>query len=191
MMSSRPPTSLAPATPWLSADAPWLSTAARVLLAAVFAAAGWPKLLDPEGTVRSVRAFRILPEELVRPFAYGLPVVELGLAVLLLVGLGTRLAGAAIAALLLVFVAGIAAAWARGLAIECGCFGGGGATVADPVPGHVRDLLRDLLLLGAAGLLVLRPRSRWSLDGALGRHPEPTDPPSARRPGAPDVRRTR
>lgn len=173
---------------------PWASTAARALLAVVFVAAGWPKLLDPEGTVRSVRAFQILPETLVRPFAYGLPMFELVLALLLVLGLGTRLAGFASGLLMVVFLVGIASAWARGLAIDCGCFGSTGATVADPVPGYVRDIARDLLFLGAASLLVVRPRSRFSLDGALGLHPAPTaatpeDP--ARQDGAPDARSTR
>jgi uncharacterized membrane protein YphA (DoxX/SURF4 family) len=152
---------------------PWLSTAARLFLAGILAFAGWPKLLDAEGTVRSVRAFQILPESLVRPFAYGLPMLELVLALLLLVGLGTRIAGAATAVLMIVFLGGIASAWARGLSIDCGCFGNAGTTVPDPVPGYVRDIFRDLLFLGAAVLLVLSPRSRFSVDGLLGLTPEP------------------
>ncbi len=152
---------------------PWLATAARLLLAGVFLAAGWPKFLDTEGTVRSVRAFQILPEGLVRPFAYGLPVVELLLALLLLVGLGTRLAAAATAVLMIVFIGGIGWAWAKGLSINCGCFGNTGTAVADPVPGYVKDILRDLLFLGAASLLVVRPRSRFSVDGLLGLAPAP------------------
>lgn len=174
----------------LTALLPWASTAARVLLAVVFVAAGWPKLLDPEGTVRSVRAFQILPEALVRPVAYGLPMLELVLALLLVLGIGTRLAGFATGLLMVVFLAGIASAWARGLAIDCGCFGSTGAAVADPVPGYVKDIARDLLFLGAASLLVVHPRSRLSLDGALGLHPAPTTDP-ARPDGAPDVRSTR
>ena len=170
---SAPLTRLAASRP---AWQPWLATAARLLLAGVFIAAGWPKFLDTEGTVRSVRAFQILPEGLVRPFAYGLPMLELVLALLLLVGLGTRLAGAATAVLMLVFLGGIASAWARGLDIDCGCFGNAGDKVADPVAGYVRDIARDLLFLGAAVLLTLSPRSRFAVDGPLGLHPEPAAP---------------
>src|SRR5436309_14751811 len=75
---------------------PWLSLAARLVLAVVFAAAGWPKLMDPDGTVRSVRAFRLVPEVFVPALGYGLPMLELVLALLLLVGLLTRWAGAAV-----------------------------------------------------------------------------------------------
>jgi uncharacterized membrane protein YphA (DoxX/SURF4 family) len=153
----------------------WLATLDRLVLAAVFVAAGWPKFLDTEGTVRSVRAFRLLPEALVRPFAYGLPLLELVLAVLLLAGLTTRWAAAVAAGLLAVFLFGIAAAWARGLSIDCGCFGGGGNTVADPVPGYLADLGRDGVLLLLAAALVAWPASRLSADGALGLTPTSRD----------------
>ena len=155
---------------------PWLSTVSRLFLAGVWIWAGWPKITDLEGTVRSVRAFQLVPEAVIRPFAYGLPALELGLALLLLLGLGTRLAAVVTAGLMVMFMFGIAMAWARGLSIDCGCFGNTGATVADPVPGYIRDLFRDLLFLGAAVLLVRWPHSRLSLDAALGvTSPRPTD----------------
>ena len=152
----------------LRAVAPWLSLAARIVLAVVFAVAGWPKLTDPEGTVRSVRAFRLLPEAVAPAFGYALPAVELAIAGLLLVGLATRVAAAGAAVLLVMCMVGIAAAWARGLSIDCGCFGATGATVTDPVRGYVLDLLRDAGLLLLALWLVARPKSRLSLDARLG-----------------------
>jgi uncharacterized membrane protein YphA (DoxX/SURF4 family) len=155
----------------LRAFAPWFSLAARVVLAVVFAVAGWPKLTDPEGTVRSVRAFRLLPEALAPAFGYTLPAVEIALAGLLLVGLVTRVAAAGVAVLLVMFMVGIAAAWARGLSIDCGCFGATGAAVTDPVRGYVVDLLRDAGLLLLAVWLVARPQSRLSLDARLGLTP--------------------
>jgi uncharacterized membrane protein YphA (DoxX/SURF4 family) len=165
------PASGAPARPTAAAfrrARPWLSLAARLVLAAVFAAAGWPKLLDPDGTVRSVRAFRLVPEALVPAFGYGLPMLELALAALLLVGLLTRPAAAVVGVLLVMFMIGIAAAWARGLSIECGCFGASGGPVVDPTRGYALDLLRDAGLLALAVWLVVVPRSRFSLDARLG-----------------------
>src|SRR5262249_58066732 len=69
---------------------PWCSTAGRLVLAGVWGWAGVAKLGDPDAAVRAVRAYDILPETFVKPFAWGLPFVELALAVLLLVGLATR-----------------------------------------------------------------------------------------------------
>ncbi len=156
----------------LAARLPWLSTVIRWGLASVLVAAGWPKFTDPEGTVRSVRAFQLLPEALVRPFAYALPTLELVLAALLVVGLVTRLAALVTAALMVVFMFGIAMAWGRGLSIDCGCFGAGGVP-ADPVAGYVRDLLRDTAFLAGALLVAWRPFGTLSLDALLGvTHPE-------------------
>ena len=104
----------------------WAATLARLLLAAVWAWAALAKISDPDAAVRAVRAYQLLPEALVRPVAWGLPFAELVLAVLLAVGLATRLAAAGSAVLLGLFMVAIAAAWARGLQIHCGCFGGGG-----------------------------------------------------------------
>ncbi len=147
---------------------PWLSTAARVFLAVVFFAAGWPKFTDRAGTVRSVRAFKLVPEAIVHPFAYALPTIELLLALALLLGLLTRFASVAIAGLLLMFMFGIVMAWSRGLSLDCGCFGHTGATVVDAVPGYIKDLFRDTGFLLAAVFLVRWPVSRFSLDGLLG-----------------------
>jgi uncharacterized membrane protein YphA (DoxX/SURF4 family) len=155
----------------LRAATPWISLGARLVLAVVFAVAGWPKLTDPDGTLRSVRAFRLVPEAVVPAFGYALPALELVLALLLLVGLVTRLAAAGVGVLLVMFIVGISAAWARGLSIDCGCFGTTGATVTDPVRGYVLDLVRDLALLALACWLVARPRSRFSADRWIGLGP--------------------
>jgi uncharacterized membrane protein YphA (DoxX/SURF4 family) len=143
-----------------------LSTVARLLAGGVFAVSGWTKAVDIEATVRAVRAYDLLPESLVRVTGTGLPVLELGLAALLLTGLATRLAAGATALLALVFLVGVSSAWARGLSIECGCFGNGGFT-SNPVPGYVREIVLNAALLGIAAWLLRHPASRFSLDGAL------------------------
>jgi uncharacterized membrane protein YphA (DoxX/SURF4 family) len=150
---------------------PWLTTAARLFLAGVFLWAGWPKLLDSEGTVRSVRAFRLLPEAVVPTFGYALPMVELSLAALLLAGLFTRVAALVTAGMMVMFLFGIGSAWARGLSIDCGCFGNAGTLVNDPVPGYIRDLLRDTGFLLVALALARWPLGRLSADRLLGLTP--------------------
>ena len=64
------------------------------------------------------------------------------------------------------FLVGVGSAWARGLSIECGCFGNGGFT-SNPVPGYVREIALDTVLIGLAAWLLRHPASRFSLDGAL------------------------
>ena len=147
---------------------PWAATTARLLLAGVWAWAALAKISDPDAAVRAVRAYQLLPEALVRPVAWGLPFAELALAVLLAVGLATRLAAAVSAVLLALFIVAIAAAWARGLQIDCGCFGGGGAAMGVRASDYLLELVRDAGLLVVAALLAWRPQSRLSLDSQLG-----------------------
>jgi uncharacterized membrane protein YphA (DoxX/SURF4 family) len=142
---------------------PWCSTAARLVLAGVWAWAGVAKLGDPDAAVRAVRAYDILPEGLVKSFAWGLPFVELALAVLLLLGLATRPAAWASVGLLLVFLGATASVWGRGLQIDCGCFGGGGQAGADATR-YLREMGRDGLFLCLAILVAAGAPSRLALD---------------------------
>ena len=156
---------------------PWASTAARLALAGVLGVAGLLKLPDPAQSVRAVRAYELLPEGWVQLVGYGLPVLEVALAALLLLGLATRLAAVGAAVLMVVFLVGVSSAAARGLTIDCGCFGGGG-TVGPAETRYTAELVRDAGLLGAALLLVRWPGSWLSLDRLLApsapaAHPEP------------------
>jgi uncharacterized membrane protein YphA (DoxX/SURF4 family) len=146
----------------LDTAAPWLATAARALLGGVFLVAGALKLPDPAAAERAVRAYRLLPEALVGPVAFGLPVLEIAVGLALLAGVFVRTAALGSAVLLAVFVAAVASAWARGLQIDCGCFGGGGQVAAGRTayPGEVA---RDLALLLVALALARWPASRLAL----------------------------
>ncbi|MGC4894562.1 MauE/DoxX family redox-associated membrane protein [Micromonospora sp. DT31] len=146
---------------------PWLGVAARLGLAAVWLFAGATKVGDLAASGRAVNAYQVLPYDLATVIGAALPFVELALGVLLLVGLATRLTAGVSAALLVVFIAGIASAWARGLAIDCGCFGTGGELAAGETPRYLPEILRDLGFLALAGFLLIWPRTPFSVDGAL------------------------
>lgn len=148
-------------------DARWASTAARAVIGLVFAFSGFTKVVDIDATIRSVRAYDLLPESIVSTVGSALPVLELALALLLLTGLLTRAAAIITVPLSGAFFIGVASAWARGLSIQCGCFGNGGLTV-HPVPGYVRELVLNAILIAAAVWLIRHPASRWSLDTTLG-----------------------
>jgi uncharacterized membrane protein YphA (DoxX/SURF4 family) len=151
-----------------------VSTLARIGAGGVFAVSGSTKVVDIDGTIRSVRAYQLLPESIVPTVGTALPVLELALALLLLTGLLTRVAALITIPLSGAFFFGVASAWARGLSIECGCFGNGGLT-PHPVPGYIRELVINGLLILAASWLIRRPASRWSLDSAIGLRPDDFD----------------
>lgn len=144
----------------------WLGVVARLLLGGVWIAAGVLKLADPSSAVRAVRAYRILPEAVVPAVGHGLPALEIVVGLLLVVGLGVRLVAAISGLLFLAFVVGIASAWARGLQIDCGCFGGGGFA-ADATAKYPWEIARDVALLVASALLVRWPQTRLALDQVL------------------------
>jgi uncharacterized membrane protein YphA (DoxX/SURF4 family) len=139
---------------------------ARFGLAAVWLVSGLLKAVDPDQTYVAVRAYDVLPDGGVEVVAALLPWIELALGALLLAGIGTRLVAALSAGLLLVFVAGVAQAWARGLSIDCGCFGGRGAVEPGETT-YMQELLRDAGFLLMAGWLIVRPRTVLALDDRL------------------------
>jgi len=140
-----------------------VGTVVRFGLAAVWLTSGILKAVDPDQTYVAVRAYDVLPTAGVEMVAAILPWFEIALGVLILIGAGLRLVAALSAALLLAFIAGVVQAWARGLSIDCGCFGGGGA-VAPGQTAYVQELLRDIGFIVLAAWLIVRPRTLLSLD---------------------------
>jgi peroxiredoxin/uncharacterized membrane protein YphA (DoxX/SURF4 family) len=94
----------------------------RVLLAGVFVLAGIGKLLDLEGSRRSLRDFGV-PARLANPAGLILPLTELAVAALLIFQPTAQWGALAALILLLAFIAGIANALRRGVAPDCNCFG--------------------------------------------------------------------
>lgn len=154
----------------------WLGLVARLVVGGVWLVAGALKLPDPAESVRAVRAYQLLPESIVPTVGHLLPVVEVVLGACLLLGVLTRVSGVLSVLLFAAFVFGISWAWAHGLQIECGCFGGGGEK-AGASSEYPWEIARDLALAAASAYLVLGPRSRLALDSVL----FPSRDPAARR----------
>jgi uncharacterized membrane protein YphA (DoxX/SURF4 family) len=144
----------------------WVGLVARLVVAGFLIVAGISKFPDPAGNVRAVRAYRILPEAVVPTVGHALPTVELIVGFLLLLGLLTRYVAIVAGLFFLAFIIGISSAWARGLEINCGCFGNGGVP-ADPQKQYAIDIARDLGLLALCVWLVIWPRTRLALDNLL------------------------
>jgi uncharacterized membrane protein YphA (DoxX/SURF4 family) len=121
--------------------------ALRIVLGCIWLYAAYTKLKEPWLLfAMSIDSYRLLPEWAVLAIARTLPWVELGIGILLVVGLALRYASIASAAILAVFFGAMTSAYVRGLGIDCGCFGPGDAL-------SWRTLLRDGALLTAAVVL--------------------------------------
>ena len=152
----------------------WLGLVARLVVGGVWLYAGAIKLPDPAQSVAAVRAYQALPSELVAPVGQLLPVVEVVIGAMLIVGLVTRGAALVSALLLVVFVVGIISVWVRGIEIDCGCFGGGGYD-PDATPKYPWEIARDAALLAASLWLVWQRGSRLALDDRIFKPLQPVE----------------
>ncbi|TKV61303.1 DoxX family membrane protein [Nakamurella flava] len=139
---------------------------ARLGLAAVWLISGFAKASAPAETLVAVKAYRLLSSGVAETVAAVLPYLEIALGLLLLIGLATRLAAILSAVVLVIFIAGVISAAARGLSIDCGCFGGGGDVAAGQT-NYAGEILRDVGFLALAAWLIVRPGTPWSLDRRL------------------------
>ena len=145
----------------------WLGLLARLATGGVWIVAGALKIPDPAASVQAVRAYRLLPEAVVPTVGQLLPVVEVVVGLALVVGLLTRTMAVTSAVLFVAFIIGIASAWARGLTIDCGCFGGGGYD-PDAAEKYPWEIARDVALLaGSLFVAAVGHRGRWALDHVL------------------------
>ena len=142
---------------------PWIGLIARLILGGTLIAAGYLKFDELDKSQMAVRAYELLPVSLANFLGITLPFFELAIGLLLVLGAATRITAGLSAILMFAFMIGISQAWARGLSIDCGCFGGGGQ-VAPGEADYLTPLLRDTGLALLALYLVKFPRSRFSLD---------------------------
>ena len=142
---------------------PWLTLLARLILGGVLLAAGALKIGNLQKSAMAVRAYEMLPVELANFLGYALPWIEIGIGLLLIVGASVKICGLLGAFTMLAFIIAIAQAWARGLSIDCGCFGGGG-TIDPEETKYLSEIIRDIGLLAMGVFLYYFPKGKLSLD---------------------------
>jgi len=142
---------------------PWLGLVFRLVVGAVLLVAGYLKAFNPSKARMAVRAYEALPIPVANILGVALPWIEIGAGLLLILGVAVRQTAIFSGFLMLIFIIAIAQAWARGLSIDCGCFGGGGQVDAKDTK-YVQEILRDFGL-GLMSLYLFRyPKSRFALE---------------------------
>jgi uncharacterized membrane protein YphA (DoxX/SURF4 family) len=142
---------------------PWLGLIARLTLGGVLLVAGYLKAFTPDKSQMAVRAYEVLPIWLANFLGIILPWLEIGAGILLILGVALRYASIFGGVLMLLFVIAISQAWARGLTIDCGCFGGGGQVDAKDTK-YLQEILRDAGLALLALYLIRYPVTKFSLE---------------------------
>ncbi len=132
----------------------------RIILAAVFIYAGYGKLFRPDMTPRpsipiarslfalQIDSYQMLPAWAVLLVAKWLPVLEIAIGVLLLIGFGLRIWSTLVTLIIGGFFAVVLRAYLLHLDINCGCF-------AKPEPLTGWTVLRDGALLLVAVLMTV------------------------------------
>ena len=143
----------------------WIGMVFRLILAAVLIYAGVAKVFEPDGARNAILAYRIFDANIASVLGWALPIGEIIIGLLLLVGLFVRWAGLATALLMIGFVVGIASVWMRGYNIDCGCFGGGGDITGEGKNWrYLSEILRDLLFTGIGVWLIAWPMTALGLE---------------------------
>jgi uncharacterized membrane protein YphA (DoxX/SURF4 family) len=153
---------------WAFLRGPYPTLVSRLVVGGVFLLTGVLKALDVTSFARSIRAYQIVPEALVPIMANGLPWLEIALGAYVLAGLYRRWSALATGALLVIFMIAMGQAMARGLTLQCGCFGTAlsGAALREDV--NIGSILRDGVWLLMAAHLYFVP-SIWTADDYLAR----------------------
>ncbi|MHB2252313.1 MauE/DoxX family redox-associated membrane protein [Corynebacterium aurimucosum] len=139
-----------------------MSALVRFGMAAVWIIAGIQKLDARMEMTQAIEAYGIFTPEWSGYLAYLIGPLELMGGVLLLLGLFLTEASAVAAVVLVLFMVGISQAWARGLVIDCGCFGYDPADVRQGM-NYALTLLRDATFLVLTLWTIWRPYRRYAL----------------------------
>jgi uncharacterized membrane protein YphA (DoxX/SURF4 family) len=123
----------------------------RLALGGVLVYSGAVKLPHTADFAVQIVGFRLLPAQASQILAVTLPWVELLTGLLLICGVWARAAAGVSAGLFLMFGVAVVTALARGLDIECGCFGTESGAHAG-----MRTLLIDGACLAASGFVIWR-----------------------------------
>lgn len=142
---------------------PWLTLLVRLTLGGILLIAGAIKVPNLPKSAMAVRAYEVLPITLANFLGYTLPWIEIGLGLLLIVGVLVKISGVLGAFTMLTFIIAITQAWARGLSIDCGCFGGGG-TINPEDTKYLSEIIRDIGLMGMGIFLYLYPKGRFAVE---------------------------
>jgi uncharacterized membrane protein YphA (DoxX/SURF4 family) len=134
-----------------------------LVLGGVLIAAGVLKIGNLQKSAMAVRAYELLPISLANFLGYSLPWVEIGIGLLLVTGALVRFAGLVGAITMLAFIIAISQAWARGLSIDCGCFGGGG-TIDPSQTKYLSEIIRDIGLMALGIYLYFYPKGRFGIE---------------------------
>lgn len=139
-----------------------ISFFARFFMAYTWLTAGWAKLNDHMNMTQAIMAYEIFTPQWSDLLARLIGPLEIAGGLFLLLGIFLRQSSKVATGVLVLFIIGIAQAWARGLAIDCGCF-----SIEPNLDAVAMDyfvtILRDLFYIALTVWTIYRPFKRFAL----------------------------
>lgn len=139
-----------------------LKLIARVVLGFMFLVVAVGKIYDAGAFAKEITRYSMAPELIVNFMAIVMPWLELATGLLIIAGIRVKANAALIGAMLIMFIAAVATAWARGLNINCGCY----SNLAKEVVG-IKKILENSSLLILAVYLFYFPKGKLSLENFI------------------------
>jgi len=136
---------------------------ARVLVGSVLVLAGVGKLRSKEEFARGISGYKILPQGLIPASVSLIPAAEVLLGTTLMVGIEPRWVSGVACVVFLLFLAALASATVRGIAVTCSCFG---LLYTEKSSRHT--LARDIVLILLSFLVAMSAPDRFGLTSAPG-----------------------
>ncbi len=136
----------------------------KVALGVLFLFSSITKITNPAKMMDSIEAYKMVPHMFVSPMALVIPWLQVIAGLFLLLDIFVQSSAVIISGLLLVYTVAIAQAFARGMQIECGCF-----DLIEWMELKVGwpAIIRDLVLLGMSGSLVLFDKNTVNMYGLV------------------------
>jgi uncharacterized membrane protein YphA (DoxX/SURF4 family) len=138
----------------------YVQIALQLIIGAVFVYASYNKMFDQIAFAKSIYGYKFVPDFLINIMAIIVPPLEFIAGLFLMFGLLRKGSSLVIIVLLSVFLIALVQAYARGLDIDCGCFG---STAADKTTSGdiLIRIFQDILLLLGAIIIFKFSRSKY------------------------------
>ncbi len=137
----------------------WILFLMRLTLGAVFSFSAWNKIMAPQALADAIVGFEIIPESIALEAAIMLIWLELICGTFMILGLWARATVIVITGMLTLFEVGLITVVARGIEVNCGCFG----QFSEMQVGW-STIIRNMVQLGFCALLLYYGSWKYSLD---------------------------
>lgn len=134
----------------------------KVLLGLLFLISSISKIQNPAKFMDSIEAYKLVPTLFIHPLALIIPWIQIVCGLFFIFDIYAQSTALILSALLVVYTAAIAQAFARGMSMDCGCF-----DLIEGLEDKVgwKSIIRDLIFLGMTGTVFLLDKNSINIYG--------------------------